>query len=182
MACETQHLMASVRVAVTLEQCWHRVPGGTASSALAAVRALEARDDLELTGVSARHRRPPPDPWVPTIAVHPLPLPRLGLYESWHRLRRPAVERATGPVDVIYVTGMAVPPPTVPLVVTVHDLSFLHEPSHSTRRGLRFFHRAVELARQRRPPGGLPVPGHDRRVRPLRLRPGAPGPGALGSG
>ncbi len=42
--------MAPLRVAVTLEQCWHRVPGGTASSALAAVRALQARDDLELTG------------------------------------------------------------------------------------------------------------------------------------
>ncbi len=140
--------MAPVRVAVTLEQCWHRVPGGTASSALAAVRALQARDDVELTGVSARHRRPPPEPWVPSIPVHPLPLNRLGLYESWHRLRRPAVEHATGPVDVIYVTGMAMPPPTVPLVVTVHDLSFLSEPTHSTRRGLRFFHRAVELARQ----------------------------------
>ncbi len=140
--------MAPIRVAVTLEQCWHRVPGGTASSAVDAVRALGARPDLELTGVSARHRRPPPDPWVPPIAVHPLPLSRLALYESWHRLRRPAVERATGPVDVIYVTGMAMPPPTVPLVVTVHDLSFVHEPSHSTRRGLRFFHRAVELARQ----------------------------------
>ena len=144
---ETHDLMAPVRVAVTLEQCWHRVPGGTASSALDAVVALKARDDLELVGVSARHRRPPPAPWVPSIPVRALPLSRLALYESWHRLRRPAVERATGPVDVIYVTGMAMPPPTVPLVVTVHDLSFLHEPGHSTRRGVRFFHRCIELAR-----------------------------------
>jgi glycosyltransferase involved in cell wall biosynthesis len=140
--------MAPVRVAVTLEQCWHRVPGGTASSALAALNALSPRPSLELIGVSARHRRLPPEPWVPPIPVRPLPLTRAALYESWHRLRRPAVERATGPVDVIYVTGMAMPPPTVPLVVTVHDLSFLHDPQHSTRRGVRFFHRAVDLARQ----------------------------------
>jgi glycosyltransferase involved in cell wall biosynthesis len=138
--------MAALRVAVTLEQCWHRVPGGTASSALAAVRALQDGRDLTLVGVSARHRRPPPEPFVPSIEVRSLPLNRLGLYESWHRLRRPAVERATGPVDVVYVTGMAMPPPTVPLVVTVHDLSFLHDPSHSTRHGVRFFRRAIELA------------------------------------
>ncbi len=74
-------------------------------------------------------------------------MPRLALYESWHRVRRPAVERATGPVDVIYVTGMAMPPPSAPLVVTVHDLSFLRDPAESTRHGRRFFERAIELAR-----------------------------------
>ncbi len=69
------------------------------------------------------------------------------LYESWHRLRRPAIERATGAVDVIHATGMAVPPRSAPLVVTVHDLAFIDEPGHSTSRGLRFFHRSIDLAR-----------------------------------
>jgi glycosyltransferase involved in cell wall biosynthesis len=136
-----------LRVAVTLEQCWHRVPGGVASSALDSVRALQPHDDLELVGVSARHFGPPDPPWVPSIPVRQLPLPRRALYDSWHRFRRPGVERATGPVDVVYVTGMAMPPPSVPLVVTVHDLAFLGEPGHSTRRGIRFFTRAIELAR-----------------------------------
>src|SRR5215831_12568833 len=89
--CETHPLMARIRIAVTLEQCWHRVPGGTASAALAAVRALKARERIELIGVSARHRRLPPEPWTPPIPVRSLPLSRLALYESWHRLRRPAV-------------------------------------------------------------------------------------------
>jgi len=136
-----------LRVAVTLEQCWHRVPGGVARSALEATRALQRHVDLDLIGVSARHVGPPPEPWVPPIAVRALPLPRRALYDSWHRWRRPPVERATGPVDVVYVTGMAMPPPSSPLVVTVHDLAFLREPGHSTRRGIRFFTRAVELAR-----------------------------------
>ncbi|HVN50815.1 MAG TPA: glycosyltransferase, partial [Acidimicrobiales bacterium] len=139
--------MTPVRIAVTLEQCWHRIPGGTASSALGAVRALRSHDDLELVGVSARHRRLPPEPWTPPIPVRSLPLSRLALYESWHRLRRPAVERATGPVDAVYVTGMAVPPPSAPLVVTVHDLSFLRDRLESTRHGRRFFERSIELAR-----------------------------------
>jgi glycosyltransferase involved in cell wall biosynthesis len=139
--------MAPIRVAVTLEQCWQRVPGGTASAALEAVRALSRRDDLSLIGVSARHRYPPPDPWVPTIPVRSLPMSRVVLYESWHRLRFPAVQRATGHVDAVWVTGMAMPPASAPLVVTVNDLSFVKDPAHVTRRGLKYFHRAIELAR-----------------------------------
>ncbi len=134
------------RVAVTLEQLWHRVPGGTATSAIESLRALRRATDLELLGVAARHSGPPPVAFAPPIPVHELPLPRLALYESWHRLRWPPVERVTGPVDVIHATGMAVPPRTAPLVVTVHDLAFVHEPTHFTRRGLSFFHRALEVA------------------------------------
>ena len=136
------------RVAVTLEQCWHAVPGGTARAALESVRALRSHADVELVGVSARHDGPPPRAWAPPIPVEALPLPRLALYEAWHRLRRPAVERATGPVDVIHATGMAMPPPSAPIVVTVHDLAFMRSPSQFTRRGVRFFHRAIELARR----------------------------------
>ena len=136
------------RVAITLEQCWHAVPGGTARAALGSVGALQRFTELDLVGVSARHRGLPKAAWVPTIPVTQLGLPRLALYESWHRLRRPSVERATGPVDVIHATGMAMPPPSVPIVATVHDLAFLRDPSQFTRRGVSFFHRAIELARR----------------------------------
>ena len=62
----------TLRVAVTLEQCWHRVPGGTARAALEIVDALVDRGEvdvhgeahrLELVGVSARHGHPAPAPW-----------------------------------------------------------------------------------------------------------------------
>ena len=141
-------MAARRRVAVTLEQCWHSVPGGTASSAIATTRALAERGDVDLVGVSAWHRRPPDPPWVPPIPTKALPLPRLALYEGWHVLRRPRVERATGPVDAIWVTGGAVPPRTVPLVVTVHDLASLHRPEHFTAKGRRFFTQALDLARR----------------------------------
>jgi glycosyltransferase involved in cell wall biosynthesis len=137
-----------MRVAVTLEQCWHDVPGGVATSAVESLRALGEHTDLDLVGVAARHPAPPREPFVPPVPVRHLPLPRLALYESWHRLRRPAVQRATGPVDVIHVTGMAMPPRSAPMVVTVHDLVFLDDPSRFTPRGVRFFHRAIELARR----------------------------------
>lgn len=136
------------RVAVTLEQCWHAVPGGTATSAIAATAALDHRDDVALVGVSARHGGLPPAPFAPPIATEALRLPRLALYESWHMLRRPPVEAATGPVDAIWVTGGAVPPRSAPMVVTVHDLAFVHRPEHFTAKGRRFFRQATECARR----------------------------------
>jgi glycosyltransferase involved in cell wall biosynthesis len=98
--------------------------------------------------VSARHRRAPAAAWWPPIAVEQLPVPRPPLYELWQWARRPAVQRATGPVDVIHATGVIVPPKTAPLVVTVHDLAYLHEPEHFTRRGVRLFNRAFDLTRR----------------------------------
>jgi glycosyltransferase involved in cell wall biosynthesis len=142
----------SIRVAYTLEQCWHRVPGGTATSALGVARALtdatRVDDEIDLAGVAARHRRGPADEFRPPVAVHMMSLPRRVLYESWHTLRRPRVETVTGPVDVIHATGMAIPPRTKPLVVTVHDLAFVHHPEHATRNGLRFFRQSLALTRR----------------------------------
>lgn len=135
-----------MRIAFTLEQCWHRVPGGTAVAALELARALAERPGLDLVGVAARHRDPPPEQWRPPIAVRQLALPRIALYESWHYLRRPRVEAATGPIDVIHATGIVMPPPTSPVVLTVHDLAYLDYPELFTRQGLRFFRRALELA------------------------------------
>lgn len=140
--------MRKLRVAVTLEQCWHEVPGGTASSTLALVDVLRTRPDVDVLGVAARHDTLPPAPWTPPVRMHQLPLPRVALYESWHRLRWPRVQRATGPVDVIHATTMAIPPKSAPLVVTVHDLAFLQEPAHFTKHGLRFFNRGLSLARK----------------------------------
>lgn len=136
---------APLRVAVTLEQCWHRVPGGTAVAALRSVEAVRDLGWVSQVGVAARHRAAPGPPWTPAIPVRFLPLPRAALYETWHRLRWPSVESATGPVTVIHATGLAIPPRTVPLVVTQHDLAWRRHPEHFTSRGVRFFERSLEL-------------------------------------
>lgn len=137
-----------LRVAITLEQCWHRVPGGTARAALESIGALQDHGTTDLVGVSAHHGAEPAPTWRPGIDMAQFRLPRVLLYETWHRFRRPRVTSLVGPVDVIHATGMAVPPPTAPLVVTVHDLAFLRDPTQFTTRGVRFFHRAIELARR----------------------------------
>ena len=143
-----------MKVAVTLEQCWHRVPGGTASSVLGMLDGFasmaRADQDVELIGVAARHGDDPPAPWTPSIAVRQLPLRRPLLYEAWHAPLRvwPAVERATGPVDVVHATAIAYPITRAPVVVTIHDLAFLHDARRATRHGHRFFRRGTDLARR----------------------------------
>ena len=134
-----------LRVAMTVEQCWHRVPGGTAVAALRLADALRG-PGIDLVGVAARHRDPPPKEWAPPMRVAHLALPRPLLYETWHRFRMPTIKSAVGSVNVIHATTLAIPPKTSPLVVTIHDLAFLTYPDYFTRRGLRFFTRGLELA------------------------------------
>lgn len=134
-----------MRAALTLEACWHRVPGGTAVAAVAVAGELAALG-IDVVGVAARHGAPPAEFVRPPVPVHHLPLPRPLLYDAWHTLRCPRVERATGPVDVIHATALVVPPRTAPLVVTVHDLAFRHD--HAHRRGRRVAERGLALARR----------------------------------
>jgi glycosyltransferase involved in cell wall biosynthesis len=137
-----------MRVAVTVEQSWHVVPGGIARSTVELLRALRERGDLDLVGVSARHREPPQESFAPPVPVRQFPLPRRVLYETWQWLRRPLVERATGPVDVVHDAGYVVPPSRAPLIATVHDLLFLTYPDHYTWHSRAVLRRGLELARR----------------------------------
>ena len=136
-------------MAYTLEQCWHRVPGGTAVAALRVAEAMTAQLDVRLIGVAGRHRRLPPDPWIPSIIVERLPLPAPWLYETWLRGNWPPVEMATGPIDVTHATTLIPCPTSAKLVVTLHDLAWRHEPAHFTRHGVRVFRRSLEHIRRR---------------------------------
>ena len=138
-----------MRVAYTLEQCWHRVPGGTAVAALRVAEAMSSQLDVRLIGVAGRHRRLPPDPWIPPILVERLPLPAPWLYETWLRGHWPPVELATGPVDVTHATTLIPCPTAAKLVVTLHDLAWRHDPSHFTRHGVRVFRRSLEHIKRR---------------------------------
>ena len=137
-----------VRVAYTLEQCWHRVPGGTAMAAIRVAAALEQRSDVQLIGVAGRHRHLPEEPWVPPIPTAHLPLATPWLYETWLRAKWPKVERATGAVDVTHATGLIPCPTDAPLVVTLHDLAFLHTPEHFTRHGNRVFRDSLDVIKR----------------------------------
>lgn len=136
-----------LRVAYTLEQCWHPVPGGTAVAALEVASRLAARDDVELIGVAGRHRRAPHAAFMPPIPVSSLPVGRPLLYEAWNRFGWPIVESVTGVVDVCHSTA-AIPAATkAPHVVTVHDVAFLADPDRFTRHGVRVMRAGLERCR-----------------------------------
>ncbi len=142
-------MIDAVRVAYTLEQCWHRVPGGTGVAAMRIAEAMGAESDVTLLGVAGRHAHVPSDPWSPPIPIGHLPVGGPVLYDLWLRCGWPKVERATGPIDVAHATTIIPCATGAPLVVTVHDLAFLHDPSQFTRRGNSIFRRSLEQIRLR---------------------------------
>jgi glycosyltransferase involved in cell wall biosynthesis len=141
-------MMGAVRVAYTLEQCWHRVPGGTAVAALRVAESLGLQHDVRLVGVAGHHRHLPPDPWLPAIPVAQLPIAAPWLYEGWLRLGWPKVEVATGPVDIAHATTLIPCATDAKLVVTLHDLAFKHNPGHFTPHGVRVFNRSLDVIRR----------------------------------
>lgn len=138
-------MMGSVRVAYTLEQLWHRVPGGTGVAALRTAEAMDRVAGIELIGVAGRHRRPPEFDWTPPIPFVQLPIASPWLYETWLYAGWPSPESVTGVVDVVHATTLIPCPTELPLVVTVHDLAFMHRPEQFTRHGVRVFKRSLEL-------------------------------------
>jgi len=128
---------------MTVEQCWQPVPGGSGTYIRELLHEYATLPGVEVSGIAALHRRPADPPLGPT-PVRRVPLPRTALYEAWSRWRLP---RSSGAVDVVHATTWAVPGSRRPLVVTVHDLAFLHDPGHFTPRGVQFFQRGLRIAR-----------------------------------
>ena len=141
---------APLRVAYTVEQCWHPSPGGTAIAALRIARELEARpDDVELHLVAGRHPNVPAPEFRPVGSVAMLPLARPVLYEAWNRLNWPKVESVVGEIDVAHATGLVPCATSAPLVVTVHDVAFIHDPDKFTRHGARTMRRSLDVIGRR---------------------------------
>ncbi|MHB1090353.1 MAG: glycosyltransferase family 4 protein [Ilumatobacteraceae bacterium] len=142
--------MEGVRVGYTLEQCWHRVPGGTAVAALEVAREIpNVRSDIFLVGVAGKHAAAPAAAFVPTCEVRHLPLAGGLLYESSLRLGWPRVERVVGHIDLLHCTSVIPFATRVPMIATVHDCAFLHYPQFFTHRGNSVFRRSIQVLKKR---------------------------------
>jgi glycosyltransferase involved in cell wall biosynthesis len=89
------------------------------------------------------------DPLLPPgVTAVARPMAARPLRAAWGRLRRPAIEWWTGPVDVVHGTNFVVPPARrAGEVVTVHDLTALHFPELCTpdvRRYPDLLRRAID--------------------------------------
>src|SRR5262249_29329199 len=143
-----------MRVALNLEQCFQRPPGGIGRYAAELGRLLPESANpvdggpVEVVPFVARHSAREIDAVWPDLGVHAAPVvlrvPRRALYELWNRWDRAdplanAHATALHDVDVVHAPSVAVPPRgRAPLIVTVHDAAPLLFPDTYTRRGRRF--------------------------------------------
>ena len=141
--------MSPLRIAVPIEQFWHRVPGGTARATKETITALAAIEGISLAPIAAWHRPSERRRAADLGPVAYVRAPRPVLYESWIRRNRPLVERSVGPIDVAWASSMVPPASRSPLVATVHDVDFLDNPDRLSGRGRSFFPRAWEAVGER---------------------------------
>lgn len=138
-----------MRIAYTLEQCWHRVPGGTAIAALEVARELASHHDVELVGIAGRHAGPPTEGFIPPVRVAALPVGGALLYELWTRFRWPKVESVVS-ADLVHATTIIPPATVLPLVTTLHDIAFLRHPEFFTSHGNAIFRRSMKILQKER--------------------------------
>ena len=99
--------------------------------------------------MAGKHPVAPTAEFRPVGSVAMLPFARPLLYETWNRLNWPKVEAVTGEVDVAHATGLIPCGTSAPLVVTVHDIAFVHDPAKFSRHGVRTMTRSLEVIRRR---------------------------------
>ncbi|HEY3096374.1 MAG TPA: glycosyltransferase family 1 protein [Acidimicrobiia bacterium] len=151
-----------MRVALNLEQLLQPAPGGIGRYTAELARllpTLPARnaDTVTVVPFVARHRRAHIEARLREFGLEDLDpvalrLPRPLLYDAWHLLRRPRLERSRRlrDVDVVHAPSVAVPPKErVPLVVTAHDAAPLIFPETYPRRGRRFHEQGLAAAADR---------------------------------
>ena len=85
----SERKIPSIVAAVTIEQCWHRVPGGTAVAACRVLHAMAEFPDVRSIGLASWHRRPIPAAFDPGIPVRHAPIPGPLLYDAWALLHAP---------------------------------------------------------------------------------------------
>ncbi len=103
--------------------------------------ALASRSDVSLCAYALtwRGRQHLADTVPAGVATTTRPIPARVVRELWDRgASRPRAEDWTGPVDVVHATNYVAPPANAPVVVTVHDVTFLRFPELCTPDTLRY--------------------------------------------
>ncbi len=113
--------------------------GASVSGFLTAVSSDPAIDVVGY-GLSATAGRTLPERLPDSVrAGRAVPIPATLCLRAWARFDHPAIERWTGPVDVVHGTNFVVPPsPRAARLVTVHDLTPMRFPELCSPTSLRY--------------------------------------------
>ena len=140
--------MDSIKVAYLIEQCWHRVPGGTAVAAVDLAEEMCQLEGIDLIGIAANHKKAPKKPVPESMEIINSKFPRQILYEMWNKFNIPKAENLAKSVDLVHASGGAIPPTDLPLVATIHDLSWREQNDWFPPRGRRFAEEWLDKARK----------------------------------
>jgi glycosyltransferase involved in cell wall biosynthesis len=104
------------------------------------VAALAEREDLDVTAYAVTWRgRGQLRAAVPAgVRAATAPLPARLVRRTWLRGEHPAIERWTGPVDVVHATNYVGPPTSGRSIVSVYDLGFVRFPELCTPDALQY--------------------------------------------
>jgi glycosyltransferase involved in cell wall biosynthesis len=95
---------------------------------------------------------PDPLPQQPNIKLRHAPLDERWLYRLWYRLRLPLpVQWLSGRLDLFHSPDFVLPPVSgsIPTLLTVHDLSFVHFPETFTPALVNYLNKTVPWSVQR---------------------------------
>jgi glycosyltransferase involved in cell wall biosynthesis len=120
---------------------------GVGQMAAHLLEALAHHDDLDLTAfaVTWRGQRALREAIPSGVGLRTRRVPARLTRASWARTSAPRAELWTGPVDVVHAPNFVAPPSRAPVVVTVHDLTFVRYPEMTTADA-RTFPRLIQRA------------------------------------
>jgi glycosyltransferase involved in cell wall biosynthesis len=117
----------------------HRTGVGEVTAGLLGALAPRAGLELHAYALTWRGRTALSAVVPPGVRTATRPIPANVVREFWCRgLARPRAEDWTGPVDVVHATNFVAPPARAPVVVTVHDVTFVRFPELCTEDTLRY--------------------------------------------
>ena len=104
------------------------------------LEALSARDELDISAYAVTWRgREKLEQVVPAgVTSATLAFPARATRVLWPRVATPKIERWTGAVDVVHATAFVAPPSAAPVLLTIHDLTFVRFPEMCTRDTLSY--------------------------------------------
>jgi glycosyltransferase involved in cell wall biosynthesis len=94
------------------------------------LESLAAFDELDLAAyaITWRGRGDLEGAVPPGVDCSTRPFPARATRVLWPRLSRPKIEQWTGAVDLVHATSFVAPPSDAPVLLTIHDLTFVRFP------------------------------------------------------
>jgi glycosyltransferase involved in cell wall biosynthesis len=123
---------------------------GVGEVTLHLLAALAGRDDLDIAAYAITWRgREELERLAPAgVRCATRAFPARATRVLWPRVTKPAIERWTGPVDLVHATSFVAPPAAAPVLLTIHDLTFVRFPDMCTSDTLSYA-RLIRVALER---------------------------------